>query len=207
MPALLIRTSGIGVAGVLIIGLLLCSPRICSAAVTDVASNPAPQRVQDGLLILYDFSASDDSLVPDRSGVAQPLDLRMDDPKAAKLSAGGLKIVSNTLIHSGQPATRLSDAIRQSGAITIEAWVLPAKTNQSGPARILTLSRNANERNFTLGQDGDKFEVRLRTTKTSNEDGAVAAVMQETPQAMNVHRLRLRDSHAAVVRWLGAPLH
>ena len=37
----------------------------------------------------------------------------------------------------------------------------------SGPARILTVSLDTGQRNVTLGQDGDRFDVRLRTTDTS----------------------------------------
>ena len=36
---------------------------------------------------------------------------------------------------------------------------------QSGPARIVSFSRDSNERNFTLGQDGDKLILRLRTER------------------------------------------
>jgi hypothetical protein len=54
--------------------------------------------------------------------------------------------------------------------------------NQTGPARIVTLSRNPSERNFTLGQDGDKVEVRLRTTETSsNGVPAVASKPKSLP--------------------------
>ena len=37
--------------------------------------------------------------------------------------------------------------------------------DQSGPARILTLSRNPSLRNFTIAQDGRDLVVRIRTTK------------------------------------------
>ncbi|MEX2173924.1 MAG: DUF1592 domain-containing protein [Pirellulaceae bacterium] len=124
-------------------------------------------RVQKGLLALYDFDSSDGSIVKDRADGEQALDLRIADPKAVRHSADGLTIGGKTLIQSEQPASRLIRSIKQSGAIAIEAWVRPARLDQSGPARIVTLSRDANERNFTLGQEGDKFEVRLRTTKTS----------------------------------------
>ncbi len=51
--------------------------------------------------------------------------------------------------------------------MTIEAWVKPANTTQSGPARIVTLSRDPGSRNFTLGQKAGAYEVRFRTTSTS----------------------------------------
>ena len=43
----------------------------------------------------------------------------------------------------------------------------PANAIQDGPARIVTLSSDPTHRNFTLGQERDAFDVRLRTQKTS----------------------------------------
>ena len=60
-----------------------------------------------------------------------------------------------------------TDQIKKSGAITIDAWILPDNLKQEGPARILTFSNNTSERNFTLGQEGDRIEVRLRTDQGS----------------------------------------
>lgn len=37
---------------------------------------------------------------------------------------------------------------------------------QKGPARIVTNSASATSRNFTLGQDGDRLILRLRTTRS-----------------------------------------
>ncbi|MCH7989601.1 MAG: DUF1587 domain-containing protein, partial [Planctomycetes bacterium] len=124
-------------------------------------------RTRSGLLALYDFSSPSGLIVKDRSGVGKPVDLRITNPKAVHRSKGSLEVRGKTLIRSDKPATRITEAIRRSGEITIEAWIRPAKTNLTGPARIVTLSKNGNERSFTLGQDGDRFDVRFRTTKTS----------------------------------------
>src|SRR5690606_38543595 len=56
------------------------------------------------------------------------------------------------------------EAVRASGELTIEAWITSRSVQQSGPARIVTLSKDSGSRNFTLGQNNDRFEVRLRTT-------------------------------------------
>ncbi|MDB4817930.1 LamG domain-containing protein, partial [Akkermansiaceae bacterium] len=52
-------------------------------------------------------------------------------------------------------------------ALTLSAWLTPAKLDQSGPARIFTISKDSVNRNLTLGQDGNKISVRLRTSGTS----------------------------------------
>jgi hypothetical protein len=65
---------------------------------------------------------------------------------------------------SADDASKLIKASKASNEITIEAWVKPDNTTQSGPARIVTLSLNPSKRNFTLAQDGAKYIVRLRAT-------------------------------------------
>ena len=37
---------------------------------------------------------------------------------------------------------------------------------QSGPARIVSFSKDVSHRNFTLGQEGNRFAVRIRTPRT-----------------------------------------
>jgi hypothetical protein len=124
----------------------------------------AAERVQSELNVLYDFRSVEGGVIRDVSGLNPSLDLRIADPKAVQHTAAGLEIVGPTLMRTEKPAARLIDTIKQSGSVTLEAWIRPADLKQNGPARIVTLSRNPNERNFTLGQDGDKVEVRLRTT-------------------------------------------
>ncbi len=127
----------------------------------------AAQRVTSGLQVLYDFESPGGTLVKDRSGAGQPVDLRIPDPKAVRRTKGALEIRGKTLLRSGQAPHRLIEAVKRSGELTVEVWVKPANTNQAGPARIVTISQNSTNRNLTLGQDGNKFDVRLRTTGTS----------------------------------------
>lgn len=125
------------------------------------------ERATSGLQVLYDFDSASGNLVKDRSGQGQPLDLHITEPGAVRRSKGALEIRGKTLVRSAKPAQRLVEAIKRSGEITIEAWIKPANTQQAGPARIVTLSRNSGSRNVTLGQEGDLFDVRFRSTKTS----------------------------------------
>jgi hypothetical protein len=52
----------------------------------------------------------------------------------------------------------------ESNLLVIELWVTPSNTWQEGPARILSYSSNAYERNFTIAQDRDALQLRLRTS-------------------------------------------
>lgn len=124
-------------------------------------------RSKQGLLALYDFAAEEGDVVHDRSGVGEPLNLRIASTKGVDRRSGSLKIRQSSLIRSEGSAAKIGKAFREAGEFTLEIWFQPANTSQSGPARIVTISKNSSERNFTFGQDGDHYDVRLRTTKTS----------------------------------------
>jgi mono/diheme cytochrome c family protein len=144
-------------------GFLLLSP--LQAAPQDEQDDG---RVKSGLQVIYDFSLSAGPVVKDRSGAGRPVDLVIAGSSAVRRSSGSLEVRSKTLIQSGKEASRLVESIRSSGSVSIEAWIRPAKTTLDGPARILTLSKDSTNRNFTLGQEKDRYVLRLRTTKTSS---------------------------------------
>jgi hypothetical protein len=124
-------------------------------------------RVSSSLLALYTFKEKTGNKVFDKSGSGAPLDLTIGHAQNTTwLNGGGIRINSGTIIRSDVPAIKFNSAISQSHAITVEAWVKPANTTQSGPSRIVTHSDNTGVRNFTLGQDGDDYIARLRTSST-----------------------------------------
>lgn len=131
------------------------------------ASAESP-RVTRGLEVLYTFDNDSGNLVKDRAGKGQAIDLKISDPSAVNRRDGVLVVRAATTISSKGPARRLVDAIKRSGGLTIEAWIKPKDRTQSGPARIVSLSSGAIERNVTLGQDGQQYDVRLRTRSTSD---------------------------------------
>jgi hypothetical protein len=71
------------------------------------------------------------------------------------------------MIKSIKVPTKIIKTVKGTGQLTVEAWVRPANLKQNGPARILTISRDISNRNFTLGQDGNKYDLRLRTSNAS----------------------------------------
>jgi hypothetical protein len=128
-----------------------------------------PGAVPENPIALYTFAEGSGRTVHDVSGRDGPVDLEITDPDAVSwLPDGGLSVKAPVLIASAGPASRLAEAAAGSQALSIEAWVRPADYEQAGPARIVTLSRDTSRRNFTLGQDGEAFQVRLRTTERSD---------------------------------------
>lgn len=134
--------------------------------VEGISGEPADYRSRAGLLQLYEFNELEGADVNDTAATGSPLDLKVPDVTCIRRSQGTLELTRRTTIRSKQVASRLSATVKLAGEFTVEAWIQPAKLDQEGPARILTISKDSGERNFTLGQDGDAYEVRFRTSKT-----------------------------------------
>ncbi len=122
---------------------------------------------RDRLQIQYAFNENEGKVIQDISGQKPALNLHIQDTNAVRWLKNGLKIKEPVLIATKKPAERLTTAVQKSNAFTLEAWITPAKESQTGPARIVTLSRDHGSRNFTLGQDENHYEMRFRTTTTS----------------------------------------
>ncbi|HEX4948950.1 MAG TPA: LamG-like jellyroll fold domain-containing protein [Blastocatellia bacterium] len=123
-------------------------------------------RVVSGLQALYAFEESRGLLVRDVSGVGAPLDLTVGDRQAVSRVKGGLRIKSATTVESLGPATKISEAVRATGELTIEAWIKPGENVADDLSRIVTISDGHATRNFTLAQTNGSFYAGLRTTMT-----------------------------------------
>ena len=161
----------------------------------DPTTPPVDGRVTDNLIGLWTFDAGSGGTTFDTSGYLEPLDLSIGNVGGVSWGDGTLSLNSPTLISSGAPASKLSEAIVSSQELTIEAWVSPSNLDQVGPARIATLSSNPTNRNLTLGQQGGEFEVRLRTTTTgTNGVGQTVGTTSDAVSTSLSHVVYTRDS-------------
>jgi hypothetical protein len=132
-------------------------------------ANKTGTRITEGLQVFYTFDAGSGDTVYDVSGKGVPLNLTIADPGRINwLPDGGMSVNATTIIQSADAATKVIEACQSSNEITIEAWVKPANISptEKDPARIVTLSKDKNNQNFTLGQRTAKYIMRLRTTET-----------------------------------------
>ncbi|MFO7774519.1 MAG: LamG-like jellyroll fold domain-containing protein [Candidatus Hydrogenedentota bacterium] len=136
---------------------------------SEIADHHAAEALEhmDGLVARYAFDEGEGAVVRDDSGEEPELDLHIGDMEAVSWLEDGLQVHDSTLIATDGAAERLTDAVQDSGAFTLEAWITPTDTNQTGPARIVTLSADHDTRNFTFGQTDNAYEMRFRTTDTS----------------------------------------
>jgi hypothetical protein len=157
-------------------------------------------RVEGGLLALYTFLEGGGLTVNDVSDVGTPLDLTIDSPGNTSWGTGFLSINSATIIKSSGPASKLNSACMASNEITIEAWIKADNTTQFGPARIVSLSADPFKRNFTLGQSGLDYDIRLRTTTTgvNGNQPSLTAVSQVNTTLQHVIYTREESGLATI---------
>jgi hypothetical protein len=134
---------------------------------TTSGGEAAAQRVTTALQALYDFRNVEKGVVRNLSGNSKAQHLNVRVPTNVKAGPSGLVVQGKSSIASDTAAGGIISELRRSGALSIEIWIRPQSLTQSGPARLITLSKDGNERNFTIGQEGDKLDFRLRTTATS----------------------------------------
>jgi hypothetical protein len=160
----------------------------------DFAWTVTPPRVTDGLVALYNLADAADGVVPDASDVEEPLALVADDASLFAPVPGGLELSGASLIASDEPATALVAACMKTNEITVEAWVRADDVKQGGPARVITCSVDSASRNFTLGQSGDRWDMRLRTTATSSNGTPSLSTEPGTVTTDLAHLVYTRDA-------------
>ena len=163
------------------------TPCDCSCSNTPEICNA---RITNNLVALYNFKEATGAVVYDVSGVGTPLDLTIQDAvNTSWIGDCGLAINSETTIQSAGAATKVIDAVKVSNAITVEAWVKPANTSQNGPARIVTLSADGYNRNFTLGQQNAQYAVRVRSSDGSTDNNGNPTKYDGTVSTANVQHV------------------
>lgn len=137
-------------------------------------------RVDEDLLVLYTFDEEAGDVVHDRSQVEPLLDLKVMDPAATSWTGTGLTFDHATVVSSEGPATKVTQGCLESEAITVEAWVTPGEDPLDEWRRIVTVSVDEYQRNFTLGEhtfgtaggqqpvNARSFFGRVRTTQTTS---------------------------------------
>lgn len=173
-----------------------------SLFLTAAPAQQTPGRVDRGLVVLYDFAEGSGQTVHDRSGVGTPLDLVIEKSTGVRWSKGVLTVESAASIASAQPASKIIDAVKKSNAITIEAWLKPASNSQSGPARIVSVSADTSQRNVTLGQDMDFYDVRLRATGSDNNGLPSTASPAKSIQPKLTHVVFSRDAAGTAIIYI-----
>ena len=132
---------------------------------SDGAEGTSSTRVEDAVIALFEFKEGGGMVAADTSNVAPAMDLQLQGTEW--LAGGGIEIISGgaTASQAGSRKLhdRIADTLTGTNEYTIEAWVTPNNTDQEGPARIVTYSRDTSRRNFTMGQTRYNYVFRNRS--------------------------------------------
>lgn len=150
-------------------------------------------RVKDGIQIMYDFTEGEGSVIYDKSESNKSVNLNINNPLVTSWLPGqGLKVDNSTLITSQEAPLGMLNSISSSNEITLESWIRTGASDQSGPARILSISQDSQNRVATLGQSGDddsfNYIARLTTTSTS-QNGTPEVACMEDYYGLNLHHV------------------
>jgi hypothetical protein len=106
-----------------------------------------------------------------------------------------------------ESATFLTNSLRRTSQFTLIATVATSNINQTGPARIISLSSDPFHRNFTLGQEGADLIFRLRTP-ISGENGTNAQLIVPNIFADTaIHHLVITYDGSAIRAYIDGAQH
>jgi glycopeptide antibiotics resistance protein len=146
------------------------------------------ERRKCGAQVLYTFSEKKGSHIHDQSHGNEPLDM-YGDMMDWKDRRAGVGIKDGGILKSLKPGEKIVRAFKQSSQMTVEIWLRVDDLNQTGPARIVSLSHDTDQRNFTLGQDGHDMHFRVRTPLTGPNGSWINLISRDVLNDQKIHHI------------------
>lgn len=138
-----------------------------------IATFASNNRVTNNLQALYLPGSDSGTTITDVSDVGAPLNLTIENNNFA-FGNDHVEFTNSNRASNHVDNNKIYTASSASNAITVEAWITPSALSQNGPARIVTLSNDGSNRNFSLMQNGSSgYQVRLRTSTSNNNGNSV----------------------------------
>ena len=164
----------------------LSAPEITQALTREKFANSTPW------ITAYELTGNGD--YHDQNGLSPDLERQGYSPKDENENAISLSQQHWLL---SPPVTELIQSIQQTSQFSLLTTVATLDTSQTGPARIISISPDPFRRNLTIGQQGSRLVVRLRTpltgTKGNNTELAFPGIFADT----NPHQLLFNfDRHS-----------
>lgn len=120
----------------------------------------------------------------------QPIKVQQEQP--------GVFLSSRHWLETATPVTFLNQRIRETAQFTIGATFATAAILQTGPARIISISSNASERNLTLGQAGRDLIFRIRTPLSGDNADYIYQVVPNVFTDNKAHRVVATYANSAL---------
>jgi hypothetical protein len=132
--------------------------------------------------VLAEYELKGDGPYRDRTGHLP--DLRWEGKNPHAQEGAGVSLAPDHWLETETPATILTRRILESSEFTLAITTASAEITQTGPARIISVSKDPYNRNFTLGQERNDLIFRLRTLATgkngTNPELVISNVFSDT---------------------------
>ncbi len=138
-------------------------------------------------LLRYRFSGNSDSSTTPTSSLGEDPSLKMKTTAGHYLATHG-------------PATSLTRAMAGSGAFSIAASIETGNMQQSGPARVVSLSKDWSARNFTLGQERDRLV--LRVANGANGSNGLNFALEQKALEAGLREIVVNYDHGHSEMWV-----
>lgn len=163
------------------VGDLLILDRAVDPSVTEqLMGGHIPTELRSSVVADYSFRKANG--LSERTAILPDLVSRgEEDPQPGP---GGIDLNGETWLATSSPVAELAGRVNRSGQFTIALTVATFDKSQTGPARIVTISRDPNHRNVTVGQEGEHLTFRWRSPLTG-ENGMTPEL--EFPDVFTSH--------------------
>ncbi|GAA6623139.1 VanZ family protein [Scytonema sp. NUACC26] len=119
----------------------------------------------------------------------------------------GVFLSPGNWLETAKPVTSLNQRIRETSELTISTTVASSDTQQTGPARIISISNGPLRRNFTLGQEGTALDLRIRTSLTGENGSELKMRVPSIFTDTNTHHIVLAYSKGILQVYIDNSTH
>ena len=130
---------------------------------TQVVEGTVP-RADANMITMFKFDEGTGAITVGTSNVGADITLNLTGTEW--VAEGGIRNIDGKAQASLADSQKLFNLLAGGNQFSIEAWVIPEDTNQTGPARIVSYSVDTGRRNFTLGQTNTQYISRVQTLET-----------------------------------------
>ena len=110
----------------------------------------------------------------------------------------GVFLSSSHWLKTATPVKTLSKRISKTSEFTLSTTLATTKSEQFGPARIISISGNSLRRNLTLGQQGNNLDFRLRTPITGENGAELTLNIPKVFTDTKPHQIIITYSNATI---------
>ncbi len=152
---------------------------------------------QELLLANYEFNGKNN--YRDKTGKLPDLLWQGELPKLENRDTEkGVVLTPSSWLKSAESAKIINQRIGETSEFTVITTIAAANTQQAGPARIISLSRDSLHRNLTIGQEKQDLQLRLRTPITGQNGSEIKISVPNVFADTNHHQILITYSKAIV---------